>query len=75
MKWQKLYEEDIAEEEKDRILSSLNRAIREAAYNIPRVWGAAIEDRGSQITFAALDQHAPWKIKISGILIMPNGPR
>ena len=57
--WKKLYEEDFTENERDRILSSLNQAIAEAGYNTPRVWGKAIEDRGSQITFSALGQQAP----------------
>lgn len=61
--WNKLYEEDFTADERDRILSSLNKAIGEAGYKIPRVWGEAIEDRGSQITFSALGQQAPLEEK------------
>jgi phosphomannomutase len=61
--WEKLYEEDFTEAERERILGSLNKAIGEAGYRFERLWGEAIEDRGSQITFSALGQQAPLEDK------------
>lgn len=61
--WEKLYEEDFTADERTKILSALNRAIDEAGYRVARLWGDAIEGRGSQITFSALGQQAPLEEK------------
>ena len=57
--WKKLYSEDFTVDEKQKITSSLKKAVAEAGFNVERVWGEVIEDRGSQITFSALGQQAP----------------
>jgi phosphomannomutase len=57
--WKKLYSEDFSPEEKARIIGALNKAIAEAGFTVEKVWGQAIEDRGSQITYSALGQQAP----------------
>ena len=61
--WEKLYEEDFTPEERERIFSSLKKAMGEAGYKVAKVWGEVIEDRGSQITFSALGQQAPLEEK------------
>lgn len=61
--WEELYEENFKEEEKKKILDSLEKAIKEADLDIKKTWGEQIEDRGSQITFSALGQEAPLKEK------------
>jgi len=61
--WKKLYSEDFTPEEKDRIISSLKKALGVAGYQVEKVWGEVIEDRGSQITFSALGQKAPLEEK------------
>lgn len=57
--WKKIYSEDFTEDEKKKIISSLKQALESAGFQVERVWGEAIEDRGSQITFSALGQQAP----------------
>ena len=57
--WEKIYSEDFTVKEKEKITSSLNQAIGSAGYKVEKIWGEAIEDRGSQITFSALGQQAP----------------
>ena len=57
--WEKIYSEDFIKVEKDKIVSSLKKAIEMAGFKIEKVWGEVIEDRGSQITFSALGQQAP----------------
>jgi hypothetical protein len=57
--WKKIYSEDFTAEEKEKIVSSLEKAVGVAGYKVERVWGEVIEDRGSQITFSALGQQAP----------------
>jgi hypothetical protein len=57
--WKKLYSEDFSADEKEKIISSLKKAVAEAGFKVERVWGEVIEDRGSQITFSALGQQAP----------------
>jgi len=57
--WEKLYSEDFTAEEKAKIVGSLGKAVEDAGFHAAKLWGEAIEDRGSQITYSALGQHAP----------------
>jgi phosphomannomutase len=57
--WKKIYSEDFTLEEKTKILSSLKKALAVSDFRIKKLWGEQIEDRGSQLTFSALGQHAP----------------
>ena len=57
--WKLLYSEDLTANEKERITSSLRKAVAVAGFTPEKVWGEVIEDRGSQITFSALGQQAP----------------
>ena len=61
--WQRLYSEDFTAAEKEKIVSSMERAVAQAGFKAARVWGEVIEDRGSQITFSALGQQAPLEEK------------
>ena len=61
--WKKIYSEDFTADERDKILSSLTKAIGVAGFKIEKMWGEQIEDRGSQITFSALGQQAPLEVK------------
>jgi len=63
--WKKIYSEDFTPDEKEKIISSLKKAIDETGFKAEKVWGETIEDRGSQITFSALGQQAPLKDKIN----------
>jgi HAD superfamily hydrolase (TIGR01484 family) len=58
-RWQCLYSEDFTPLEKRTILAALERAVAASAQVPAQVWGKTIEDRGSQITYSALGQHAP----------------
>ena len=62
--WKKFYSEDFTAAEKEKIISSLNKALGIAGFKVEKVWGEVIEDRGSQITFSALGQQAPLEEKI-----------
>jgi phosphomannomutase len=57
--WKKLYSEDFTPAQRDKIIASLNKVRGEAGFAAAKTWGEVIEDRGSQITFSALGQHAP----------------
>ena len=61
--WKQLYAENFTDEERKKILDSLNSAIKKADLDIKKTWGDQIEDRGSQITFSALGQKAPLDAK------------
>jgi len=61
--WKKLYSEDFTTDEKEKIVSSLEKAVGQAGFKAAKVWGEVIEDRGSQITFSALGQQAPLEEK------------
>ncbi len=57
-KWQMQYAEDLTDEQKQRIQDALEASAKELGLWEPNPAGAIIEDRGSQITFSALGQHA-----------------
>ena len=61
--WRELYSEDLTADEKARIVGALKVALAAAGFVVERVWGEAIEDRGSQVTFSALGQQAPLDAK------------
>lgn len=61
--WKKLYSEDFTRDEKVKIVGSLEKALGEAGFKVEKLWGEAIEDRGSQITYSALGQEAPLEEK------------
>jgi phosphomannomutase len=61
--WEKLYSEDFTDAEKEKIISSLEKAIGLSDVKAKTNWGELIEDRGSQITFSALGQQAPLEEK------------
>jgi HAD superfamily hydrolase (TIGR01484 family) len=57
--WKKIYSEDFNADEKKKIMDALKNALGTVGFNIKKVWGETIEDRGSQITYSALGQQAP----------------
>jgi hypothetical protein len=57
--WKRLYAEDFTTDEKQKIISFLNKAVAAAGFAVKQTWGETIEDRGSQITYSALGQQAP----------------
>ncbi len=61
--WKKLYSEDFTPDDKEKIVSSLKKAIATAGFEVEKTWGETIEDRGSQITYSALGQQAPLEEK------------
>jgi HAD superfamily hydrolase (TIGR01484 family) len=58
-KWELLYSEDFTDAEKQKITAALKKAMASSDCAAEKIWGDVIEDRGSQITFSALGQHAP----------------
>lgn len=64
--WVEQYSEQLSAEEKKKIMSTLNAALKMIKYQQPtKVYGPVIEDRGSQVTFSALGQDAPLEAKSS----------
>ncbi len=61
--WEQLYEEKFTDAEREKILDSLTKAVKNSNLEIKKTWGEQIEDRGSQITFLALGQEAPLEEK------------
>jgi len=61
--WEKIYSEDFNKDEKKKINDALKNALDTVGFNIEKIWGETIEDRGSQITYSALGQEAPIKEK------------
>jgi phosphomannomutase len=62
--WDRIYAEDFTAEQKEKIVSSMKKAIELSGLKPEKVWGEVIEDRGSQITFSALGQEAPLSEKL-----------
>jgi len=61
--WKQLYAENFTSAQKEKIISSLNKAIDESGFKAKKTWGETIEDRGSQVTYSGLGQQAPLKEK------------
>ena len=62
--WQEVYAEKLSEEEKKRIFKAFEKTFKELNYIHPeKVYGELFEDRGTQVTFSALGQEAPWPLK------------
>lgn len=59
--WNQLYAENFSADEKKEIITQLHNAV--AGLKPAKVWGEQIEDRGSQITYSGLGQHAPLEAK------------
>lgn len=58
--WKEVYATYLADDEKKHILSALDQVVSENKFATPdKLYGEQVEDRGSQITFSALGQHAP----------------
>ncbi len=62
--WQKVYSEDLSEEQKRLVYSAFPKALELAGFKNPeKLYGNQLEDRGTQITFSALGQEAPLELK------------
>jgi HAD superfamily hydrolase (TIGR01484 family) len=61
--WSAQYDKSFNAFEKARIMQALKEAMEETGFGPepqrPAAWGPRIEDRGAEITFSALGQHAP----------------
>lgn len=55
-KWELQYAENFTTDEKNKIISTLEKSIKDLGYEEQKVYGDVVEDRGSQITFSALGQ-------------------
>lgn len=63
--WQFLYNNPFTEAERTEVLNALTESLRETGLDTPprQLWGEQTEDRGSQITWSALGQNAPFEMK------------
>ena len=57
--WQQVYAEDLTAAQRAKIVAALDKGADALGYRATKLWGAQIEDRGSQVTFSALGQDAP----------------
>jgi hypothetical protein len=64
-KWVKIYSEDLTADEQKTIIAALAKAMAESGIKVEKIWGDAIENRGSQITLSVLGQQAPLSAKES----------
>lgn len=55
-KWHKIYSEDLAHDEKQKIIKALKLGAKTLGYESKKTFGDVIEDRGSQISWSALGQ-------------------
>jgi HAD superfamily hydrolase (TIGR01484 family) len=62
--WKQLYAENFTDAEKEKIITSLNKAVDASGFKAKKVWGDTIEDRGSQVTYSGLGQAAPLDKKV-----------
>ena len=60
-----VYAHALTEDEKIEAVSALEEEARRLGLWEAQTWGDIVEDRGSQITFSALGQHAPLEAKLA----------
>jgi len=60
--WQ-VYDEKMTEEERQKIIRSLEEAVAESGVDVSDPYGPLIEDRGGQVTFSGKGQEAPLDVK------------
>jgi phosphomannomutase len=63
--WVKVYSEDLTANAQKKITDALQKALDDSGIKVKKVWGDAIENRGSQITLSVLGQKAPLRAKKS----------
>ncbi|MEO8317713.1 MAG: HAD-IIB family hydrolase [Bradyrhizobium sp.] len=61
--WRQIYAQNFSDDERKLILGALEAVVSVAGLSNGESWGERIEDRGSQITFSGLGQHAPLDAK------------
>ena len=61
--WVKKYEKTLTEENKKNIREAFDKVYKEVDFLPKEHFGEVLEDRGSQITFSALGQDAPFELK------------
>ena len=61
--WQTVYAELFDDATKAKILKAFDESLEATGFVPEKTWGERIEDRGSQITFSALGQEAPFAEK------------
>ena len=57
--WNQVYAENLSAQQRAQVIAALQTALQESGFAAPKIWGEAIEDRGSQITLSVLGQEAP----------------
>ncbi len=57
--WYQVYAENLTDDERERALAAVETEARRLNLWETDTWGPILEDRGSQITYSALGQHAP----------------
>ena len=57
--WTQVYADTFTDDERQRVIDALAKAVSDSGLADEDIWGDQIEDRGSQITFSALGQQAP----------------
>jgi phosphomannomutase len=55
-KWHEIYAENFSSQEKQQIVTALNKGFDDLKMREEKTWGETIEDRDSQITFSVLGQ-------------------
>jgi phosphomannomutase len=61
--WRQIYADSFDAAERDKIVQAIDSAADQAGLHEQQIWGDRIEDRGTQITFSGLGQHAPLDAK------------
>ena len=61
--WRPVYQETFDAAERDKVLAAVAKATGELGLGREQAWGERLEDRGAQVTWSGLGQHAPLDAK------------
>lgn len=65
--WQNVYAEDFTPDQTATIIKALNTGFDDLGYREQTVYGACVEDRGSQVTFSVLGQDIVDELGMEGV--------
>ncbi|MFA6898494.1 MAG: HAD-IIB family hydrolase, partial [Candidatus Paceibacterota bacterium] len=64
--WKQIYSHNLSEAERQKIFSAFDQVFKDTNFEMPeKIYGALVEDRGSQVTFSGLGSEAPLTLKTS----------
>ena len=73
--WKELYSEDFTPEEKEKIVSSLKKAVEMAGFSVEKTWERQLRTEEARLPILHWVRRLHWQKRTSGTPTLPNGRR